>query len=199
MGRIEKELEAFLWAVEQANKSPEDAADDEEDILTPQVTGRSAMAPPQQADVVSYASTASISSGERPRFPFATPTRDDRQSFMDGLLEAAEAPALPLKLPTFVPASEDLEDQPGSANRRPPAPQRIGSRSPLRATAPSPRILSVGPLLVMVRTSLSEGKGKLLEIFRPDWRRTTILIWIIWSCLSMAYTSASRLALHRKH
>jgi hypothetical protein len=111
---------------------------------------------------------------------------------MDGLRQAADAPALPLALPaTSATTPEDVEDQPGSATRRPLGPRRIGSRSPLRATATPSRLPSAGQLWEKTKASLAEGKGKLLEIFRPDWRRTTILIWIIWSCLSMAYTSAS--------
>ena len=188
-GRLEKELDTYLLAAARASQSQdEDGEVDEEDHSpTPPAPSRPAL---QQDVVTSYASTASTSPEERPRFPFATPSREDRQSFMDGLRQAADAPTLPLRLPSSATTPDDVEDQVGSAIRRPPAPRRVGSRSPLRATAPVSRMPSIGQLRKKTIASLAEGKGKLLEIFRPEWRRTTILIWVIWSCLSMAYTSA---------
>lgn len=39
--------------------------------------------------------------------------------------------------------------------------------------------------------SAREAWARLGEIFKPDWRRSTILIWIVWGCLAMGYTSTS--------
>lgn len=129
----------------------------------------------------------------RPTFSFNTPTREESQRYLDQLRSSIDRPSATSATsssdstlhppPPSRPQTEETAD--GPASRR--GPTRLASYSPLRPLSPLP---PKGFLLRMGQ-SAREARAKLGEIFEPDWRRTTILIWIVWGCLAMGYTSTS--------
>lgn len=177
-GRVEKEFEAILW-----NARRVDAVGAPDGYATPSLP-RDRLAPPPplstSSSSESYAATASSAADGRSTFAFATPTREESQAYLSDLRSSAADAQPSLNLPS--------NDDPTPSRA---APRRLGSHSPLRAPdQPAASPLSPAHLWQHALESAAEAKDKLLEIFRPEWRRTTVLIWIIWSCLSMAYTSA---------
>jgi hypothetical protein len=133
-----------------------------------------------------YASTNE--SGPRPQYPFKTPTREQNFAFAAGLRSSLDVPSRPSLSPHQSHGRSQSFDRPGEI--------RTGSRSPLTGvfTTPEPepdgvedegdgeeKELITGRDGGKVKGPKKGHKGVTMgDLFVPKWRRTTILMWIIW-------------------
>lgn len=126
--------------------------------------------PPRSSSDGIYNST-STSGPPRPQYPFKTPTREQSALFLDELRESAAASAAPTE-----------RDAPPQRNR---LERSTSSHSMSRRQEDKSGAAWSTSLRASAVEALEETRQKLAALFTRTWRRTTILMWILWGAMSL--------------